>query len=92
MGKLDYSFGVFYNPLHFLEDNKITVPLQKCVRRYEWSTSEKKYCMNYLIVFLKFFECNLNSEVNAWGIISTSVIDIVFDNDYICITHYVSKP
>ena len=62
MGQLDYSTWVHCNPLRSLEDDNITVTLQKGCIGTDWCTSEEKCYTNYSSKFLNIDHFTLYNE------------------------------
>ena len=71
--------------------NNITVTLKNYIIRSGWFTAEHTICKNALINFLNIDNSTIYTEVNAHGIIAISIIECIFENDYIHISHDLPK-
>ena len=67
-----------YNPLHLLDYNNITSPIQKVVIRDQWFNAEETSFTNASRNFLKFDEVALHTECNEYGFITIPVVEITF--------------
>ena len=77
----------------FLVINNITVPLQKGIRWSGWLTAKKTSFMNTSITSFNYIidKSILDSEGNVCGIITITIIEITFDNQYIHVLNYLPK-
>ena len=91
LGQLHNSIWKNLNPIPFLGDNNITVRLQNSGIWSGWFTTKEKICTNDSTTFLNIDNSTLYTEVNAYGIISTPIIECTFDNEYVDIVHDISN-
>ena len=91
MGKLDWGTWGHKKILPLLEDNNITVTIQKGGRWSEWLTTEDTSCTNNSIIFLNLDNSILHISGNAYGIIAIPVIECTFENYYIHLSHDLPK-
>ena len=86
-GHLDNGTWMHYNPIPVLEDNEITVPLQKGSRKSGWLNAEETSCKNDSITLLNVDNSIEHTEGNVCGIIAIPIIESTFYNDYIHVFH-----
>ena len=82
-----------FNPLPFLKNMNITVPIQKGGRWYVWLNAVVKSFNNASITYFNDSVDNsiLDSEGNTCDIIAIPIIERTFDNDYIHVLNDLSK-
>ena len=91
MGYLDYGTWRHKNPIPLLEDNNITVTLQKGGIWSEWLYDEETCCTNSSTILLNVDNSIMYTEVNLCGIIYIPFIEITLENDYIYVLHDLSN-
>ena len=89
--KLDYGTWRYHNPISVLENNNITLTLQKGGRLYEWLTAKETSFNNASIIFTNVDNSIIYTEGNACGIIAIPIIECIFENYHIHVSHDLSK-
>ena len=88
-GQLDNGMWKNFNPLPFLKNNTIHLPILKGGIWYEWFAAGETSCNNDSIKYFSDSVDNsiMDSEGNACGIISIPIIESTFDNYHIHVLH-----
>ena len=88
---LENSMCRKFNPIPFLKNKNMNLPIQQGGRWYEWFAAEETSCNNASISYFNDIVDTsiLDDEGKACDIIAILSIKSTFDNDHIHVLHYL---